>query len=61
MRIFLAAITDSFALGFCENLSSAPEVFQKLFHIIRVFWYGNFGGPEQKEWPHSLIQLTIIL
>jgi hypothetical protein len=57
----LAAITDSFALGFCENLSSAPEVFQKLFHIIRVFWYGNFGGPDQKEWPHNLIQLTILL
>jgi hypothetical protein len=30
MRIFLAAITDSFALGFCENLSSAAQVFQKL-------------------------------
>jgi hypothetical protein len=49
MRIFLAAITDSFALGFCENLGSAPEVFQKLFHIIRVFWYGNLGSRDQKK------------
>jgi len=49
MRIFLAAITDSFALGFCEHLSSAPVVFQKLFHIIRVFWYGNFAALTKKN------------